>query len=356
MTLSRTSRILIGFLLLVLAAFLWVNLLINGSASGSGALQFLRAAPSPSEGAQTSQADEDVSVAPVPETRVARELEVLDLPFLVTEPPAQQEQPTEAEAEAQDLAASVRSQRATINPFSPIIQRNAQPSAQPRASQPEPQPEPTVTEVPVPSAPPQTAQQSPQEPVRAPVPAPVTPRAQGAGELPRALPDGTLGGSPDLLRSAIGNREGTSASEAPQAAVREPVDDEPPELADPAQQEPTTTEPEPLEQPVADAGEGEQAAADDEQVVRRPVSEPPLEAGASELSRYLRDNNVRFTGSVIGPVSVGVFRSARTSAPVVISLGQSLPETSIVLTDLRGQQAEFRLGDTTQTLTLQLRR
>jgi len=82
----------------------------------------------------------------------------------------------------------------------------------------------------------------------------------------------------------------------------------------------------------------------------------PLAAGATALSRYLRDNNFSFTGSVLGPVSVGVFRSAINSTPIVISLGQTLPDTEIVLTDLKGQQAELTLDDTTQTLTLDLRR
>jgi hypothetical protein len=83
---------------------------------------------------------------------------------------------------------------------------------------------------------------------------------------------------------------------------------------------------------------------------------PPLAAGATELARFLRDENFSFTGSVLGPVSVGVFRSDLDNDPLVVALGQTLPNTDIVLTDLRGQQAELRLGDSTQILTLDLRR
>jgi hypothetical protein len=51
-----------------------------------------------------------------------------------------------------------------------------------------------------------------------------------------------------------------------------------------------------------------------------------------------------------------VFHTSLTSAAIVISLGQSLPDTSIVLTDLRGQQAELTLGEASQILTMELRR
>jgi hypothetical protein len=45
-------------------------------------------------------------------------------------------------------------------------------------------------------------------------------------------------------------------------------------------------------------------------------------------------------------VSVGVFRSNGDPVPQVVALGQTLPNTEIVLTDLRGQQAELMLDDT----------
>ncbi|MEJ2358691.1 MAG: hypothetical protein P8Y13_11530, partial [Deinococcales bacterium] len=63
-----------------------------------------------------------------------------------------------------------------------------------------------------------------------------------------------------------------------------------------------------------------------------------------------------FTGPVLGPVSVGVFRSSQYQMPVVVSLGQDLPDTKITLTDLRGHEAVFTLNDSTQSLSLDLRR
>lgn len=82
----------------------------------------------------------------------------------------------------------------------------------------------------------------------------------------------------------------------------------------------------------------------------------PLAAGITPLSRYLRDHNVTFTGSVLGPVSVGMFHTSQSEAAIVVSLGQALPDTTIILTDLRGQQAELTLGDASQILTMELRR
>ena len=82
----------------------------------------------------------------------------------------------------------------------------------------------------------------------------------------------------------------------------------------------------------------------------------PIAAGLSGLSRYLRDNDVRFTGSVIGPVGVGIFRSTTSQAPYVITLGQTIPNTDIVLTSLQGKQAQFTQGQEIQSLTLDLRR
>jgi hypothetical protein len=65
---------------------------------------------------------------------------------------------------------------------------------------------------------------------------------------------------------------------------------------------------------------------------------------------------VIFTGSVLGPVGVAVFRSSLSQSPLVVTLGQTLPETDIVLTDLKGQQAEFTQDNDKQILILDLRR
>jgi hypothetical protein len=110
------------------------------------------------------------------------------------------------------------------------------------------------------------------------------------------------------------------------------------------------------ETPVADAPLGLLGPAARVEETQAAAPDAPMAAGVDSLSRYLRDNNVVFTGSVLGPVSVGVFRTSEAQTPLVVSLGQTLPETEIVLTDLTGMKAEFKLADSTQVLSLDLRR
>lgn len=347
MTLSRTSRILLGFLLLVLAAFLWVNFLVSGPGLAVG---FLRAAPAPTPSQAQTPVAQASTVAPTTESQVARELEIIELPFLVTEPPTQTDAAEAAAPTTEGAAAPEGTRRATVNPFSPVIQQGgAQAEAAAAPAVPAAgQQRNVVTEVPVPGRPTAPAQQTQAAAPapKAPAPAPVTPGGRTSANLPRALPGGTLGGTPQLLRSAIGATEVPTGDAARVAVAREPEESQP-KLDELGETAAASSEPEPLKEPLAKAPTAS---------ARTMEGQPPLQAGTSALSRYLRDNNVRFTGSVIGPVSVGVFRSALTSAPVVISLGQTLPDTSIVLTDLRGQQAELALGDSSQTLTLELRR
>jgi hypothetical protein len=227
--------------------------------------------------------------------------------------------------------------RASVNPFSPIVaqQPDVQASAAPDA--------PALGDVDVPEAP--DVQDVVAETPPAPAPRPLAPSSPRATELPRALPRGTLPVAPDLLT-------GTRAEQAPRtpanlpalAAVREPADPgEPPALqpVGEAAAEPSGADPAPL-------APGAVPAAG--------VPDRPLVSGADSLSRYLRDRNVSFTGSVLGSVGVGVFRLSGQDTPLVLALGQTLPDTEIVLTDLRGQAAEFTLGDTTHVLNLDLRR
>ncbi|HEX7003169.1 MAG TPA: hypothetical protein VF168_03175 [Trueperaceae bacterium] len=341
MTLSRTSRILLGFLLLILAAFLWVNFLYRDSGFG---LPFLSAAPAPSpDGAVSSP--QAPAVAPVPDAEAADEVEILDLPFLLDEPPPAQPAEPEPAPEGESAVPQEEARRATVNPFSPIIPRGGAQAGRPVQPPARQQPQ-VITEVPIPAGPagqPRPAGAAQAQAPLAPAPAPVTPDASASSTLPRALPGGTLGGTPDLLRSAIGATEPPTERLGELAAIREP-EETPADLEQAGERSAELSRP----QPIGPGEDGQRQAPMPDQ--------PPLAAGTSDLSRYLRNNNVRFTGSVIGPVSVGVFRSAETPAPIVISLGQTLPDTSIVLTDLRGQQAELTLGDNTQILTLELRR
>lgn len=81
----------------------------------------------------------------------------------------------------------------------------------------------------------------------------------------------------------------------------------------------------------------------------------PFTARIRDLQRYFEDIDLTFTGTARGSVTVGVFRSTVTLGPVVLAVGQTLPETEITLTRLTTTEAEFTLGDQTRVLTLNLR-
>ncbi len=296
-------------------------------------------------------------------TVATRDLVVDVLPFLVTSPPV-------AGTEADDDAAAGVSrpqvpQRSSINPFSPVVVQAppAAPSQDVVAQQAPPPSQSPVIEVvegPAPSSgspaatagssrAPTSAAAEP-TPVAAPAPRAVAPSSTLATNLPRALPSGMLPTTPEILRDTrsqpnlvtpvIPDLAAIAALRVPEEEERD-VELEAVTAATPTD-EVVTPEiigvPQPRESAVA-AG---------------PTL--PLAVGADPLSRYLRDNDVRFTGTVLGPLSVGVFRSNLYGSPVVLTLGQPLPETDIILSDLRGYEARFSLGDSTQTLSLDLRR
>lgn len=316
-------------------------------------------------------------IAPTAQTVVERELEVAQFPFLVTEPPT-----TTAAAGGEEGGEVQRpqTQRASINPFSPVlVQRPVAPATPVAAAVSPPSTEPTVAvvAVDVPGAPslPQVSREPVVETVVAPTPRPLAPPSPVAQNLPRQLPGGTLPVAPDILQTTrvvpqqidpvIANDPPEPAGPdvplpapgevAAAALIREPSDT----LAADLEAVGTSSESSgslpgllgPAEIVVEAASDG---AAGTTPII--PAGDVPLAAGTNRLTRYLRDNGVTFTGSVLGPVSVGVFTSTLYTSPVVVSLGQTLPDTEIVLTDLRGQQAEFTLDDTAQVLTLDLRR
>ncbi len=267
-----------------------------------------------------------------PPITVTRDVEVADLPFLITEPPVAPELEDLTAVAALEAERALAAARATVNPFSPIMVR--------RAPEREVPADPTITEVAVPDGPP-----APPPRVSAPAPRPLAPAP--SVEAPRALPTGTpLAAAPRLLQEprAIDTIDRPSVPTITTARLPEE-----PGVAPPVDSVRTTPG---IVTDLPDLrGTGASVLADEPR-----VGEAPLAAGTNRLARYLRDNGYRFTGSVLGPVSVGVFRSNAEPAPQVVALGQTLPNTDIVLTNLRGEQAELTLDDISQILMLDLRR
>ncbi|UCH25107.1 MAG: hypothetical protein JSV66_14375 [Trueperaceae bacterium] len=309
-----------------------------------------------------------VGVLPADVGVVTREVVIADLPFLITEAPTTTPG-EEIVAEDDGVSRPLAGRRATVNPFSPIVFQ--EPSLSAVAEVP-PSTTPEVVEVKVPPAPSPTAvaEATAVQEVIVPTPnalAPPTPTQQ-ARELPRPLPSGNvLPTTPEILRTA---RSETAIP--PATTVEEPTSILP-ELTQVALiREPSTTtnslrnvdstlpgsDANTVPNPIRSVPEPVAGAADSlagENGTTLPT-DTPLVAGSTPLSRYLRDEGYSFTGSVLGPISIGVFRSSIARSPVVIQLGQTLPDTDIVLTDLRGQYAEFTLDGESEQLILDLRR
>lgn len=401
MTISREAKILIGIVALAGAAWLWINALSQPSVSGmvTQATPLVSGQPTSSiplntpgvamaeDGEASELADTDeasveteadgvepiVPGSPAVSTPIpSGDARVAELPFLVTEPPLDVGQ--------DDLESTLQTTerpqelRATVNPFSPIVIRPAPVTTQPAAlaepTIPAAQSDISVVEIPIPTAPDEPMVQvgpgngnsavsevitsavisgngggSTVPTVSAPVPRPVTPTATNGVALPRPLPSGTLPTTPDILREVR-----ASSQPSPIATIPAPVNvGEVAALRLPENSVVVT------ELPTQDVTEQNLEPIVRAAALQTGNSSDPLNAGISEMSRYLRDNNYRFTGAVIGPVSVGVFRSNSASAPVVVPLGQTLPNTEIVLTSLQGKQAEFTQGTMKYSLVLDLR-
>ena len=363
MTLSRTARILIALLLVAAAAFVWINFFAETPDTPPLAGPTVEAPQAPAEGDAVDGAtvdggpaddaegadaivDGDEAGPPTVVTGpdvdvVGRDVVVAELPFLITEPPAAPETAeTEAEGAAEGAARPGFGARASVNPFSPIVVQEPAQAAAPPAQPASPE----VVDVEVPGAPPVEDVQAVAPTPRAPAPAALAPASPRTASLPRALPGGTLPVAPDVLTTSRSEPRQVAPPDLPvRAAIREPsAPNEAPTLRPMgAALADGTAQPSPL-------GPGEVAAAG--------IPDRPLVSGADTLSQYLRDRNVAFTGSVVGSVGVGVFRIGGSTTPIVLALGQPLPDTDIVLTDLRGQAAQFTLGDTTHVLNLDLRR
>ncbi|HKI57695.1 MAG TPA: hypothetical protein VKA00_00575 [Trueperaceae bacterium] len=370
MTLSRTARILIGVLLLAAAAFFWVNFFSREQATPAPAVTGVATAPAkpvaapsktpsvatngaataaPPAAAETAPANGKAPVvAPSKPAVATHDLQVAQLPFLVTQPPQPQSAGSTAQAATGNGSSSgapgqvaASAQRMTVNPFAPIL---VQAAAAPKATAPTPPPTQQVT-----------TQQAPKPRVlaQAPAPQPVAPPPPQASGLPGALPSGMLPTTPSVLQTA----RAQATSSAPKdlgsvAAVREPGASGAGDLGTIGSAGLVTAGP----GVPGLLGPGQPTQAQVASAAASASSTPPLQAGTDSLSLYLRDHNVRFTGSVLGPVSVGVFRSDQYPAPVVVSLGQVLPKTKITLTDLRGHEAVFSYQNSTQSLSLDLRR
>lgn len=359
------------------------------------------------EGIVSSISVPGVSVAPAP---VMGDIEILELPFLSGSPvyiPPSDEDVVETESAGPDSRPSGAT-RAATNPFAPInptlpdsVIEYIELDPPPASSAPISSPPPVVR-------PPTLTTTSPEPTIdsklRAPAPAAITPPPSFATSLPRSLARASLATAPrvltrptgaakivekepeevaeppvieieapdnlatlvarrlpsgrttphatpsDTVAEAANDRDAAGASttaevaepEGPQAlpaAQLSSVQKNIPVRATPAQEPPPpppAPEPVPVPEPPA--------------LEPIPVPAPVVEVVRNPLDSYIEDNALRFTGAVLGPVSVAVFRTNNQSFS--IATGRSLPETNIVLTNVTADKAEVNLAGDVRTLAL----
>ena len=477
---SRQSKTLMGIALLALGIYLWFNYLVQNNSSllspvfgnnqeinsvNSSSNSALTKTPIISNSTTNTDTQNVMVVAPLSATgkeiqvvgpnmdlsatTAAREVIIVDLPFLVTEPPAENLENADA---LENSISENQHTRVTVNPFSPIIitedpnknqvvnaNQRTNPSVQTVVGQPRPASQPMVEQA-------KPTFRAPTELIKSTPLRTVTPAPSLANNLPTNLSRGTLSATPGILRNqnvvpplasevaaakkaaeeaaalaekarleqeAAAAIAAAKAEEAAAAAVAAPENTPvaPPEitqaklpvLKNSTIRTPHTTtanlaiisSPAPSRNPAALPGllqsgrDAEQIKISTEQVETESIAEDnqdiklvnnnvsttvevptepaaieepnisggPIEAGVSELTRYLRDYNFEYTGSVIGAVrSVGMFRTNVSATPITITLGQNIPKTDIVLTNLQNNQAEFTKGQDKVILNLDLRR
>ena len=232
----------------------------------------------------------------------------------------------------------------------------------------------------------------PLEPVQVNVPPPVpqTPPPAALATVPREIPRATLPASPAILRSpapttpdpglmataaSVGAPQAARVNNVAQrAAVRVPGGMASSTAVSTMQTNAAATLPTPQATPssavssnvtaspapVQAAASAPPAPAPSLLGVARPVSRPaatttapaaPEAAPRDGLTSFLLDNAITFTGRVSGPMSVGIFRDG-SGRSFTVALGQTLPNSRVVLSNLSGQQAELRYDGSTQILTL----
>ncbi len=363
MTLPREVRIVVGFATLVVAVWVWLQVFsIAPSLGVNTKLMNLVTAVPVSQVAPVAPGDQDA-----PDAVVTREVQIDVLPF-IDEDPAVAGQAADPDAQdetdAAEAADETTGRGAAVNPFTPVLappveEAPAAPAAPAAPQQVQPQRDPQVEVVEVPSAPPDQPIEPAIPDVRAPIPNAVTPPSPQPRPLPRVLPRAALPGAPQVMQTALGSRNPSSEDVIRAAALSVPGT-RPQARVNFANQPRSTT---------GVSAVGTLSRRDSIASARTAPDATPLNfaarrraeaaaqaaqaapAAPETLSSYLSSNGIQFTGTVLGPTNVGVFR-AGSGRTFVVPLGQTFPNTDIRLTSLQGQQAVLVRGGEQTTLQL----
>ncbi|GIW25295.1 hypothetical protein [Meiothermus sp.] len=292
----------------------------------------------------------------------ARPLEVLPLPFLVTEAT----RPTQPEEQEQAPASAALTQpRVTVppNPFVPLIIETAPPAvAQPT------QPAPAIVSRPTPT-PPVVSQPIPRQTTQVQVRQPTTPlpRPSLPGTRPTpgvTTPPTTTATTPTAPSGQARLAQGTSRTSLP-GAISLGSGSLPIRLA-PLDREIATTSSEtpkeaaldtnPASTSTARSGNLDFARAEIDARLTQ-VLEPRTNLARgqeavqeSSLARFVREQNLKLSGVVLGPTSVAIFQSK--DGFTVLPVGRTLPGSDVLLRSLSAKEALLVQGSESLNLTM----
>lgn len=296
--------------------------------------------------------------APAP-TATARPLEVLPLPFLVTEAtrPAETGRP-----EAAGPTALAAPPRITVppNPFVPLVVETPT-SAPPAQATP-------GTATPAASAPPATAQPIPTQTTRVQVRQPATPLPSPSlpGTRPTTPSSPVAAQPPSAATQPLGQArlaQGTARPNLP-ASIALNTGALPIRLA-PLERELTSAANQTTQVPPAldlNIGSSSPSALDfarAELDLRTAQALEPRTAPArgpeapreSPLARFVREQNLRLSGVVLGPTSVAIFQGK--DGFIVLPVGRTLPGSDVLLKSLSAKEALLVQGSESLTLSIE---
>lgn len=292
MKISQNTRILLLVILLAAAVGVWYTLFSKNQAVSESAT------PVPEGGSQTTPRP----TAATPVTTSARALQVLPIPFLVTETPEEVPLQTGTEQQATVLASA----NVPPNPFVPL-----RPPKAPAAQRPQEVPE---KQQPITIAP------EPELPANIPLPKVVVPEGGTVTPPTVALGQGAL---PVKLTPLAQEVQAQTPLEAAQPE-QPPEPAQPEEPAQPAQQEESPT-PAPTEPP-----------------------QPP----PNPLIEWAKQEGLQLDGVALGPVSVAVFKTA--GGYLALPVGQTFPDKNVLVKTITAERVLLVDDSGTHTLTLEL--
>lgn len=306
----------------------------------------------PSQTAQqpTAPVPTPAPVEPTAPLTTARPLEVLPLPFLVTETPRAQQPTDQGEA---PTATAVAQPRVTVppNPFVPLIIETAPPAvAQPAPSMvSRPSATPPVATQPIPR---QTAQVQVRQPTT-PLPRPSLPGTRptpGVTPSPTSIPTAQPRLAQGTARARLPGAISLGSGSLPIRLA--PLERELGETASPGKEEAALDL-----APVASVSGSLDFARAEINARLSQVLEPKSDlarrqeiAQESPLARFVREQNLKLSGVVLGPTSVAIFQSK--DGFTVLPVGRTLPGSDVLLKSLSAKEALLVQGSESLNLTM----